>query len=121
MLNNLAQEITNQSDSLIDLSPKIQKLNNLLETTMISDDLIEEYKAIPPPQRDNWVRANASKINTDVSPEIEELMKDLIIQMDAIFGSNKRVQSLMAAQQQQSLQAAQKPEPKSTAPIESLE
>lgn len=121
MLNDLSQEITNQSDSLVDLSPKIQKLNALLEQSMIPDDLIEEYKSIPVAQRDNWVKMNASKINTNVSPEIEGLMEDLIIQMDAIFGSNKRVQSLMAAQQQQSLQAVQRPEPQAAAPVESLE
>ena len=113
MLNDLSQEITNQSDSLVNLSPKIQKLNALLEQTMIPDDLIEEYKSIPVAQRDNWVKINANKINTNVSPEIEELMEDLIIQMDAIFGSNQRVQSLMASQQQQALQSAQKPQAKS--------
>jgi hypothetical protein len=121
MLNDLTQEITKQSDSLVGLAPKIQKLNDLLETPMISDELIQEYHGTPVAQRDNWVKRNASKINTNVDPEIESLMIDLIVQMSAVFGSAQRVQSLMVAQQQQSLQAAKKPEPKATAPVESLE
>lgn len=112
MLNDLSQEITNQSNSLVELLPKMQKLDNLLAESMIPEDLITEYNSTPLEQRDNWVRKNANKINANVSPEVDEIVKDLILQMDAIFGSNQRVQSLMALQQQQSLQAVQKPQNK---------
>lgn len=108
MLKDLSQEITNQSDNLIQLAPKILELNQMLEQPMISNDLIEEYNNVPVSQKDAWVKMNAERINTYVDPKLDSLIIELATSMDAIFGSNQRVQSLMAAQQQQNLQSAQK-------------
>jgi hypothetical protein len=121
MLKDLSQEITNQSNDLIGLAPKIAELNKILEQQIVSDDLMEQYNNVPPAQKDAWVKANANKINASLGADLDNLMVELITQMDAIFGSNQRVQSLMAAQQQQNLQAAQKPAAPATAPVESLE
>jgi len=121
MLKDLTQEITNQSNDLINLAPQIVELGQILETPIVSDDLIEQYNATPPAQKDAWVKANASKINAYLSPDLDKRIADLVTQMDAIFGSNQRIQSLMSAQQQQNLQAAQKGQPQQTAPVESLE
>lgn len=113
MLKNISQEITNQLDSFARLAPKLEELNKILEQQIVSDDLIEQYKSIPPAYKDAWVKSNIDKINFNIRQDLDDIMTDLISQMNVVFGSDQMVESLMAEQQQQNLQSAQKPQNKS--------
>lgn len=113
-----------QTSSLISLVPRIKELNNLLEKPMISDEMIHTYMSLPPPQRQEWIKnnTNTSEIENQINnmQKINSIMNDLVEDISSIMGTRK-VQNVMQAQQQQNLQAAQKPTTQATAPVESLE
>jgi len=117
-----------QTSSLISLVPRIKELNNLLEKPMISDEMIQTYMSLPPAQRQEWIKnnTNTSEIENQINnmQKINSIMNDLVEDISSIMGTRK-VQNVMQAQQQQNLQAAQKPTTQATtqatAPVESLE
>jgi hypothetical protein len=118
-MTNSTNEI--QVESLIAIAPKIAELYNKLSEPMVPIDKIQEFYAVPPAMKSDWVSNNANNLNVDLAEQINSIMFDLINAMNPIIGA-KKVQGVMAVQQQQSLQqAAQKPAPKATAPVESLE
>jgi hypothetical protein len=121
MNDQLTQEITNQSNSLVSLMPKMQNLDRLMGDPIVTQDIYGEYLAQPPTQRDNWVKQNIDSVNLEHLSEINDLVMELALSMSAVFGSTEKIQNLMAAQQYQNLQAAQKPSTQATSPVESLE
>lgn len=118
MTNNSPNEI--QVESLVAIAPKIAELYNKLSEPMVSSDKIEEFNAVPPALRNDWVSKNANVVNLDVAEQINSIMLDLINVMSPIIGAQK-VQGVMASQQQQALQSAQKAPSQKTTPVESLE
>lgn len=129
MPTDITQDITQQINSLNELIPKVNKLADLLAQPIISDEMIEEYKSIPPAQKEQWIKSQQPNINVDNINETEKLISELVPALSIIFGSDKIIQNLMSSQQQQKLQAAQKsnsqytqkPAAPETAPVESLE
>jgi hypothetical protein len=117
MTNNSQNEI--QVESLIAVAPKIADLYNKLSEPIVSSDKIEEFNSLPPARKNDWVSKNANMVNLDLVEQINSIMFDLINMMSPIIGTQK-VQSVMASQQQQALQSAQKPSAQSTAAVESL-
>jgi len=122
MNDQLSQEITTQSNSLVSLLPKMQDLERLMSDPIVTEDLQGSYAAQSPVNKDNWVKQNINQVNLEHWSEINNLVMELALSMSDVFGTTQKVQSLMAAQQQQNLQqAAQKPATPATAPVESLE
>lgn len=119
--NNSQFEI--QTDSLMGLVPRIKELNNLLAVPMLSEEFVQQYLSLSPQMRENWVKNNTNLDNIQKQIEqieqINEFMYDLITDMSAIMGGAK-VQNVMQAQQQQTLQGT-KANAQATAPVESLE
>jgi hypothetical protein len=114
-----------QVGSLMALTPRIKQLSNMLEEPIVSEDFRQKYMSIAPAQRAAWVKQNVNSnqlLNQiDNLERVNAFMLDLANELNSILGGNK-VQNVMQNQQQQSLQqAAQKPEPKATAPVDSLE
>ena len=118
MTNNSQNEI--QIESLVAITPRIADLYNKLNEPIISNDKIEEFNSLPPQLRDGWIQKNTNAINLKIVEEINDIMFDLINAMSPIIGAQK-VQGVMASQQQQSLQSAQKPTTQATTLVESLE
>lgn len=106
MRKDLLSEITSQSDALIQLAPKLLKLDQLLEQPIVSNDLIDEFKTLRPDQREAWAIKHADQVNTNASIEVANLLNELASSMSAVFGSNEKVQEIMQSQHKESLQAA---------------
>ena len=113
MPRDLTEEITQQINLLNGMVPEINKLADFFNKPIISDDFIELYKTIPPAQREQWLRNNQPKIDFNSINESDNIIKELIPRLSIILGSDQIVQGLMATQQQQNLQSAQKPQNKS--------
>lgn len=112
MPRDLTEEITQQINSLNGMVPDISKLADLLAQPIISNDLIQEFNTVPPAQREQWLSNKQADININAINESDKIIEELIPRLSVIMGSNQIVEGLMASQQQQKLQSAQKPQPK---------
>lgn len=113
MSKDITEEITQQINSLNGMVPEINKLADLLAQPIISSDLIQEFYSIPPAQREQWLANKQANININAINESDKIVEELMPKLSIILGSDQIIEGLMAAQQQQKLQSAQKPQNKS--------
>ena len=113
MPKDITEEITQQINSLNGMIPDVNNLANFLAQPIISNDFIERFNAVPPAQKEQWLKNNQPNLDTNSINESDKIISELLPRLSIILGSDQIIQGLMAAQQQQKLQSAQNPKDKS--------